>query len=130
MKPITAEWVAKAEADYRLARQELASGDKTQLDAVCFHAHQCAEKYLKACLQERSIRFPKTHDLTVVSDLLMPPVPSLTELRETLDKLSGLAVDVRYPGFFAAEEEARGAFSSADKVRQICRSILGLEDID
>ncbi|MBW1960508.1 MAG: HEPN domain-containing protein [Deltaproteobacteria bacterium] len=30
---------------------------------VCFHAQQCAEKYLKAFLTFKNIDFPKTHDI-------------------------------------------------------------------
>jgi HEPN domain-containing protein len=48
MKPSTREWVAKAEEDY-LAALDLARRRKRPLwSGVCFHAQQCAEKYLKA----------------------------------------------------------------------------------
>jgi HEPN domain-containing protein len=63
MKPITAEWVEKAEGDFATARRELEIDVNPNFDAVCFHAQQCAEKYLKARLIEAGIRFPKTHDL-------------------------------------------------------------------
>ncbi len=67
MKPITTEWIAKAEGDFATAQRELGATDHPNYDAVCFHAQQCAEKYLKAFLQEANIPFPKTHDL---ADLL------------------------------------------------------------
>jgi HEPN domain-containing protein len=52
MKPITQEWVNKAEADFATAQREIQVTKTPNYDAVCFHAQQCIEKYLKACLQE------------------------------------------------------------------------------
>jgi len=63
MTPIASEWIGKAEGDFATAKRELAATDNPNYDAVCFHAQQCAEKYLKAFLQEANITFPKTHDL-------------------------------------------------------------------
>lgn len=37
MKPETAEWVEKAEGDFRTARRELFALDSPNYDAVCFH---------------------------------------------------------------------------------------------
>ena len=50
MKPITGEWVEKAEADVRSARRELRVRDHPNYDLVCFLSQQCAEKYLKGGL--------------------------------------------------------------------------------
>ena len=50
MKPLTSEWVEKAEADRSTARRELRVRKAPNFDAVCFHSQQCAEKYLKAVL--------------------------------------------------------------------------------
>lgn len=55
-------WVARAEEDYRLAQSALRR-KQPLLYGVCFHAQQCAEKYLKALLVSRGRDFPKTHDL-------------------------------------------------------------------
>ena len=48
MKPLTREWVEKAEGNYATARRESRVRKKPNFDAVCFHAQQSAEKYLKA----------------------------------------------------------------------------------
>jgi len=71
MNPITLEWVAKAEGDFATAERELNVEDNPNYDAVCFHAQQCAEKYLKARLQESDIPFGKTHVLTLLLDLAL-----------------------------------------------------------
>jgi HEPN domain-containing protein len=39
MKPITQEWVDKAEADFSTAQRELAVQNQRNNDAICFHAH-------------------------------------------------------------------------------------------
>jgi len=67
-------------------------------DAVCFHSQQCAEKYLKAILQEQNIPFGKTHNLTTLLDLITPNEPAWELMRPNLERLSVFAVQVRYPG--------------------------------
>ena len=56
MNPLTLEWIEKAEGDFGTAQRELSAAAPRNYDAVCFHAQQCAEKYLKAALQERMMR--------------------------------------------------------------------------
>ncbi len=43
MKPLTREWVNKAEGDYATAGRELRARKSPNYDAACFHAQQCAE---------------------------------------------------------------------------------------
>jgi HEPN domain-containing protein len=69
MKRTTSEWAQKAEGDWRVAPRERQSPDPVW-EAVCFHAQQCAEKYLKALLEEREIAFAKTHDLVILFGLI------------------------------------------------------------
>ena len=63
MKPLTSEWVEKAEGDFATAEREIRVRKTPNFDAVCFHAQQCTEKYLKALLQEADLPFGKTHHL-------------------------------------------------------------------
>ncbi|MFN3308895.1 MAG: HEPN domain-containing protein [Anaerolineales bacterium] len=63
MKPLTEEWVSKAEDDYIVALKMFRARKQPVYDAVCYHAQQCAEKYLKAILQEHDVPIPKTHKL-------------------------------------------------------------------
>lgn len=55
MKPLTREWIEKAEGDFATASREIRVRKVPNYDAVCFHAQQCAEKYLKALLQEADV---------------------------------------------------------------------------
>ena len=61
-------WIAYAEEDYKAAKTLLGL-KKPLLGAACFHAQQCAEKYLKALLILRNFEFPKTHDLPTLNTL-------------------------------------------------------------
>jgi HEPN domain-containing protein len=50
MRPLTTEWIQKAEGDLATAHRELRARKAPNFDAACFHAQQSAEKYLKALL--------------------------------------------------------------------------------
>ncbi len=127
MKPLTREWVEKAEGDFATARREVRVRTAPNYDAVCFHTQQCAEKYLKACLQEADIPFGRTHNLPALLDLLLPVDPGLDTLRSHLRILTVFAVDVRYPGESADKAEAREALLLCRAVRRCLRLHLGLE---
>lgn len=125
MKRSTREWVNKAEAD-RVAAQKC-SRDTTPLhDVVCFHCQQCAEKYLKALLEELALAIPKTHDLDNLLTLLLPHHCSLRSLRRGLIFLTDFAVDTRYPGNNASKRQAASALRWADRVRTTARTLLGI----
>lgn len=115
MKPLTSEWIRKAEEDYRVAKREM-EGEPPSFNAVCFHAQQCVEKYLKAVLQENEIAFQKVHDLEVLLDQCLIFIPDLEKLREDAQKLSVFAVEVRYPGFEAQRKDAEEALLSMEKI--------------
>ena len=125
MNPLTEEWVQKAEGDYTVAQQVL-QGQNPVNDAICFHAQQCIEKYLKAWLQEADIPFPRTHDLQALLNLIVPVLPVWDAWREDFSKLSEHAVDPRYPGKFATAEETAHAMRICNEVRQAVRERLRL----
>jgi HEPN domain-containing protein len=76
MKPLTKEWIKKAEKDFRVAKREI-NAEPPSLNAVCFHAQQCVEKYLKAVLQENEVVFQKIHDLEVLLHQSLSFIPEL-----------------------------------------------------
>src|SRR5262245_26010869 len=116
MKKLTREWVRKAEGDYIQATQNYAS-DKPVYDGVCFHCQQCAEKYLKALLQELGLALSRTHDLEALRVQLLPHRPSLGSFRRGLEFLTDYAVGVRYPGKRAQKRQATAALRWAERVR-------------
>lgn len=96
-------------------------------DTGCFHSQQCAEKYLKAYLQEENIAFNKTHDLSTLLNLLLPIEPTWATLRPTLDALTTYAVELRYPGVSANQALATHAFQDCAAIRQMIRQHFSLQ---
>jgi len=118
MNRITCEWIDKAEGDFSTMMRESRVRKNPNYDAVCFHAQQCAEKYLKACLCESGIAFGKIHDLVALLDKVIVVEPLWESFRESLAYISGYAVSLRYPGEIADYEAAVDA-------RQRCRAFRG-----
>jgi len=118
------EWVTKAESDLRAAIYLLEPRPGQPTDAVCFHAQQCAEKYIKAVLVFRGIDFPKTHDLEKLSALMpaaLRPRLSVEEQR----RLAGYAIAARYPGSGEIPyAEAKRAVAVARRVRKEIRRVF------
>jgi len=127
MRPITREWVDKAEGDFATTERECRARKRPNYDAACFHAQQCAEKYLKAVLDEAQIAFTKTHDLVDLLEKALPRYPHWEQCREDLTFLSVFAVDVRYPGEAADKESALDARRRCRRFRAVARQALGLE---
>ena len=115
----------KAEGDYIQATQNYRSANPVY-DGVCFHCQQCAEKSLKALLEELGLSVPKTHDLDGILRLLLPHHPTLRSVRRGLGSLTPFPVNARYPGKKASKRQAEAALHRADKVRTRARVILGI----
>jgi HEPN domain-containing protein len=128
MNPVTLEWIQKAEGDFVSAGREYRARKLPNYDAACFHSQQCAEKYLKALLQEAGLVIPKTHNLADLYGLCVKLFPAIEAIQPELNILEGYAVQFRYPGITALREEAKAALSANDTVRALCRKILNLAD--
>ena len=126
MNELVEEWVSKAEADARTAEREASVTGEPNWDAVCFHAQQCVEKYLKSLIQERGIRPPRTHDLWHLARLLLKAVPELEQDCDDLKRLSAFAVEFRYPGERARRQEAELSMRIMHSLRRKLRERLGL----
>jgi HEPN domain-containing protein len=124
MNETVREWIAKAEGDYATAGRELAATERLNLDAVCFHAQQCIEKLMKGLLIHVGVIPPRTHDLVYLADMLAPLCPGWSAPVEDLRFLTRAAVDYRYPGEFAEEQEAAEAFAIATRLRDRLHSLL------
>jgi HEPN domain-containing protein len=124
MKPTTAEWVAKAEADFATAQRESRVRKNPNYDGICFHAQQCAEKYLKVRLCEADIRFGKIHDLVALLERALEVEPNWEVFRQDLAYLSDFAAAFRYPGESADKKSAVEAKRLCTFFRNIARGAL------
>ncbi len=126
MKPMTTEWVAKAEADFATAQRESRVRKNPNYDGICFHYQQCAEKYLKARLCEAEISFSKIHDLVALLEKVLKIEPNWEIFRKDLAYLSDFAVTFRYPGESANKKSALEAKQLCSFFRKTARSSLRL----
>lgn len=113
------QWLDKADEDYRLAEHLLSEG-AVFCSAICFHAQQAAEKYLKAVLVHLQIEFPKIHDLAELLDLIALKNPSISHELQDISELNPYGVENRYPGDYPgiSREEASRAVALAGKARK------------
>lgn len=123
---MTQEWINKAEGDWTSAQREYRARKNPNYDSACFHTQQCAEKYLKARLQEAGINFKKTHDLEELLKLILPLEPTWNALLSDLQDLNDFSIDPRYPGVNATKTDARDAIKSCRNIRRIIRTAFGL----
>ncbi|HBA88632.1 MAG TPA: DNA-binding protein [Geobacter sp.] len=130
MKPLTEEWIAKAEGDFATAGREFRARKSPNYDAVCFHTQQCVEKYLKAVLQENEMEFGRTHNLSGLLDKITPAYPFLETIRPSLHLLNAFAIDFRYPGESADKALAGKAYVLCSDVRHSIRTLLNLEPMN
>lgn len=90
-------WMRKAENDLKIARNTLETMTEPPLDTVCFHAQQCAEKYLKSFLAYHEIEFPLTHELGDLALLCSTIDKDFQEFVPKAKVLIPYAVEIRYP---------------------------------
>ncbi len=121
---VASEWVKKAEDDLTTAAHTLKLGKACPTNTVCFHAQQCVEKYLKACLVCQNTPFPKMHEIEALISLIPKGIRPELSLDEQAT-LPEYAVGPRYPGWREVPViEARRAVALARRVKRHVRSVL------
>jgi HEPN domain-containing protein len=89
-------WFAKAEADLQTTELIL-ERDERLVEIACYHAQQCAEKYLKGYLVFHQIPFKFVHELAYLTRLCMNHDEDFRELLDAASILQDYATSVRYP---------------------------------
>ena len=120
------EWIVKAEEDYAVLEVLSHQRKRRVFDSICFHAQQCAEKYLKALLTSHQIVPPRTHNVKALAEFLQPKEPTIELIKDLLNRLTPYAVETRYPGEFATAREAKAAYAAAKEIRRFARARLKL----
>lgn len=82
------EWIEKAEEDCRVTLTLRRLRRNPAHNAVCFHAQQCVEKYLKAILEKHGGVIRKIHALPVLLDQCVEAHPTLIGMRPDMVRLS------------------------------------------
>ncbi len=120
------EWIEKAEEDFQVALSLRRMRRHPSHNAVCFHAQQCVEKYLKALLEQAGFMVRKLHALPILLDQCAEGYPFLRGMRPDMVRLSVYAVEFRYPGESATVEDAKEAVSIMKRARLQLREVLKL----
>lgn len=129
MSEETREWLEKAEADFETAAREAAVRNRPNTDAVCFHAQQCVEKWMKGVLCAKGVRIPFTHDLVMLNELVAKACPGWATDEAALYRLTRGAVQFRYPMARSTVGDARTAFSIAEELRSRLLVLLRAGDV-
>ena len=94
---------------------------------TCYHAQQCAEKYLKGFLVSTSHSFNFVHDLFYLTQECAQRQPAFSDLELAAETLGRYGAGVRYPleNFVDPdEEEAWEAIRLAEEVATFVKSQL------
>lgn len=112
-------WIERAEEDFRIASMSLGAANPAT-GAVCFHAHACVEKLLKALIVKRGRHPSRTHSLPDLLSLQAPGVGNDSFTIRGCALLQRLYPGSRYPGEpMPTLEDARGAFEAARLMRDL-----------
>ena len=120
-----AEWIEKAEEDYRVALALRRLRANPAHSSTCFHAQQCVEKYLKGYLVHCKAEIEKTHNLVKILNACIELNTEFSVLREEeIEILTPYATVYRYPDDFYMPifEEAQSAINKAELVKEFVKN--------
>lgn len=123
---VVTAWFRKAENDLINAENTMKM-ENPPYDTVCFHAQQCAEKYLKGFLTFHKIEFPKTHSIEDLILLCKRVAPSIESEVGDVEILSSYGVEVRYPDeiyYDIPAEDAQEAVELSKRVKFVVLKYL------
>ena len=95
--------------------------DRQKTKLACWLCQQAAEKAVKAALVLEKIRFPRTHDLDALLDML-PETWPIKSRHVTLSELTAWMVNARYPGDWP-EPTCGGAVGARSTARSVCELV-------
>lgn len=125
-------WIKRAESDLKTANDEINTRNSAT-DAVCFHAQQCVEKYLKAFLVFHQKHFRKTHNIAKLVELCKEIDKNFEKIFEFgASNLTDYAVEVRYAEefYFPSIKEAKEAIEIAEKTKRFVIKKLKEEGLE
>ena len=127
LKLAVERWLLKAKNDLRTAETMLSIDDPIT-DTASFHAHQCAEKCLKAFLTSIGVHVERTHDLPRLVEICSREDSDFESLRSSALTLADYAVASRYPDDWREIliEEAKQALKEAKKVLKFVKGKINL----
>jgi HEPN domain-containing protein len=126
-REIIEEWITKADEDFEFARINLEE-DKPFYAQICFHFQQAVEKYLKAYLIAKGLKFRKIHDLPLLLKQCASKDPTIANFSEDCEYLVTFYIEARYPVHWPvhlSKKEAEKAYRAAEKISIFFKEKLG-----
>ena len=111
-------WFEKAGQDLEMACRALGP-EKPLPGMACYHAQQCAEKYLKGYLIAQSMSFRFVHDLVYLTQLCAAQEPAFEELMSASEILGEYGVTMRYPMEDSEEPDIEAANEAIELAEQV-----------
>ncbi|CEP67141.1 HEPN [Moorella glycerini] len=120
-------WLKYADDDLRAAAELIKAG---LYNLACFHAHQAAEKYLKAFLVRHKVNPPRIHKLPTLISLCRQIAVEFEELQQDALMLDMYYIPTRYPNApvgslpegLPNEADAQSAFDIAKQIQDFIKS--------
>ncbi|MCL2179674.1 MAG: HEPN domain-containing protein [Treponema sp.] len=119
------EWLRYAKSDLNTAKHMFNDVHPREIEISCYHAHQCAEKSLKAYLIAKETNPPHTHDLVELVKLCIDHEMCFITIQPYCISLNPYGVQVRYPNELAVDDSvARQAINYTEIVICYCEKII------
>lgn len=122
---VVKEWIEKAEEDFGFACISLEQTD--YFAQVCFHFQQAVEKYLKAFIIAKNLKFRPVHNLLELFEICKQKDLKIEKIEEECHYLNPFYIDTRYPVHWPTnynKETALKAKDSAEKIRNFVKGSL------
>ena len=116
-------WFAKADDDLEIARRAL-QPDRPLPAIACFHAQQCAEKYLKGYLVAHDVPFRFVHDLAYLTRLCTGLDAAFEGLTPAAKFLNAYIATSCYPAEIDPEPDIEAAQEAIRLAQQIADFVL------
>ena len=111
------QWLDKANNDYISATVLMEKTVPPQIEIVCFHCQQCAEKALKSFLAYNEIEIQKTHNLIFLCQSCIDIDSNYDCILSECARLTPYSVQTRYPNCIdILEEEANAALRMTKQI--------------
>lgn len=121
-KEVAEIWIRYAEIDLQAANV-LFQNQRELITVAFYHAHQAAEKAIKAILIIEEIKFPKTHDLNKLVSLLEAQQPVNSALYNLITAFEDFNPEICYPDepLSLSQKHLTGAVDAAIKLIEVAK---------
>jgi HEPN domain-containing protein len=118
-KILVDEWLEIANDDLEAAQYLFGKPHRKQLEIICYHCQQCAEKSLKAFLCANGVAFTKTHEVELLCGQCSEIEPAFSKFYDACETLEIYATKTRYPNRVDINEhDAKKAIQEAAEIYQ------------